>query len=49
METETGIVFVKEKLDYETTNIHSLLVITLDGSFNATTRLIIHVEDVNDW
>ncbi|KAF8368118.1 hmr-1, partial [Pristionchus pacificus] len=48
IETETGIVFVKDKLDYENEVKHSLKVIAIDGIFNTTTQLIVLIEDVND-
>ena len=46
--TERGAVFVLEPLDFETRERHELRLVATDGRFSASTRLLIHVLDVND-
>lgn len=48
VKTESGTVFVKDELDFETTPLYELLLTVTDGVFNSSTRLTVHVEDVND-
>lgn len=48
VKTDSGIIFLKERLDFEMQNLYHLLLTVTDGLYNATTSVIIHVEDVND-
>uniref|UniRef100_A0AC34QM08 Cadherin domain-containing protein n=1 Tax=Panagrolaimus sp. JU765 TaxID=591449 RepID=A0AC34QM08_9BILA len=48
VKTDSGTIFLKEKLDFEAQNLYHLLLTVTDGLYNATTSVIIHVEDVND-
>ncbi|CAI2294435.1 unnamed protein product [Caenorhabditis sp. 36 PRJEB53466] len=46
--TDSGTIFVKEPLDFETADQYHLMLIASDGRHNATTNVYIHIEDVND-
>ncbi|PIC54303.1 hypothetical protein B9Z55_003605 [Caenorhabditis nigoni] len=46
--TDSGTIFVKEPLDFESSDQYHLILIASDGRHNATTNVYIHIEDVND-
>ncbi|CAL2028181.1 unnamed protein product [Caenorhabditis brenneri] len=46
--TDSGTIFVKEPLDFESADQYHLILIASDGRHNATTNVYIHIEDVND-
>uniref|UniRef100_A0AC34GGS5 Cadherin domain-containing protein n=1 Tax=Panagrolaimus sp. ES5 TaxID=591445 RepID=A0AC34GGS5_9BILA len=48
VKTDSGVVFVKEALDYEQQNVYHLLLTVTDGKHNTTTSIYIYIEDVND-
>uniref|UniRef100_A0A7E4VRE3 Secreted protein n=2 Tax=Panagrellus redivivus TaxID=6233 RepID=A0A7E4VRE3_PANRE len=48
VKTDTGVVFVKEPLDFEQQNVYHLLLTVTDGKHNTTTNVYLYVLDVND-
>lgn len=48
VKSETGVIYVKEALDFETKELYELRLKATDGKFNASTLLFIHLIDVND-
>ncbi|KAE9548365.1 hypothetical protein FO519_008425 [Halicephalobus sp. NKZ332] len=48
VKTDSGVVFVKEPLDFEQQNVYHLLLTVTDGKHNTTTNVYLYVEDVND-
>uniref|UniRef100_A0A0N4VH37 Cadherin egf lag seven-pass g-type receptor n=1 Tax=Enterobius vermicularis TaxID=51028 RepID=A0A0N4VH37_ENTVE len=46
--TDSGVIFVKEPLDYEKENEYHMIAFVTDGKHNTTTDVFIYVEDVND-
>lgn len=48
VKTETGVIFVKEALDFETKERYDLRLKATDGRFNASTLISIYLNDVND-
>uniref|UniRef100_A0A0N5C4L2 Cadherin domain-containing protein n=1 Tax=Strongyloides papillosus TaxID=174720 RepID=A0A0N5C4L2_STREA len=48
IKTDTGQIYVKEQLDYETENLYILKAVVTDGKFNSSTTVRIAIENVND-
>ncbi|CAJ0572991.1 unnamed protein product, partial [Mesorhabditis spiculigera] len=46
--TDSGAIFVKEPLDYETESVYQLRLVVSDGKHNTSTSVQIVVDDVND-
>ena len=46
--TDSGVIFVKEPLDFEQETVYQLKLFVSDGRHNASTDVFIYVDDVND-
>ncbi|VDK82941.1 unnamed protein product [Litomosoides sigmodontis] len=46
--TDSGVLFVREPLDYEMENVYHMKLVVTDGKHNATTDLYVYIDDVND-
>jgi len=48
VKTDSGVIFVRDALDYEERNVFFLEMVASDGKYNATASVRIFIEDVND-